>query len=283
MGQIVAGIFCVFILSFFLNMQASMAQVPEKDRNTSRALPTDALSHAHISGFISKSVHNEIEPLELEIESMAGNSNRSISESLLADVRRGPNEWLVNPHCRVKIRCKDGTLHADKGSIVLLLQRSGHTAIYNLHEHHSHSIYFEMDDHTRIAIPMASELFIAKSHDELTKVLAHCPVARRRIKIEHDSETHCIATSEVKPVDIIRSIHLLCESRKDARFVADKKLKDQLIKSAACVSVVSAFHGPYHRYITGQKEMVPAIHPDTLQEITTSSQHPSKGGYSSAI
>lgn len=282
MGKIIAGFFCAISFPLLLSTQGThAAEKQEKGTAGNRFLPVNALSHASLSEFINKSVCTDVEPLQLIIEA-GGSRERCLAESLLADVRRAPNEWLVIPHQRVKIKCKEGTIHADKESILLISQGAGYMAIHNLHEHHFHSIYFEIDN-ARIPITMASELLIAKSPDELTKLLARCPLARRRLKIEHNSAAQCIATSEVKMVDLLKRSKILTELRADNQFEADKKLKDQLIKSAACVSVVSAFHGPYHRFITGEKELVPAVHPDTIHEISNSSQHPSKGGCASAL
>lgn len=279
MAKITLLLFGAISLCGFLSSSATFAGEITQKKNAQYLISSIHPPETVLFGLTQKSADTDAEPLELRIE-YAGCSGLHLEESLLADIRRKRNEWLIIPHKPLKIISKVGTIVADKDCVLLISQGSDYLAIHNLHEHHLHSIHFEIET-ARFHISMASELLIAKSPDELTNLLAHCPVARRRVHIEQHGKDKCVATSEVKMVDIIKKSKLLAElgNRSDV----DRKLKEQLIKSAACVSIVSAFHGPYHRYISGEKVMVPAIHSETIQEITTSSQHPSKGGYSSSI
>lgn len=162
-----------------------------------------------------------------------------VSQDEQGGISLASGDMLVTAYDRTCLEFGGCRILLEPDTIALISKENGVLKIRNLHDAGRKSLSCDVDGKC-LAIAPGQELLL--SHDDFGKV--HDSVGRRLVQ-EIELDGWKARTSEVSLVSLVAQEALLgkvMQSKHDYH----KIIQDKIMKTAACLTVVTSDHGPYH-------------------------------------
>lgn len=187
------------------------------------------------------------------------------------------SDRLIHATKQSEYALPDCLLKLKRRALVLVCNGDGWTAVHNIHDDCKSGVIVVVDG-VELPLAIGEEIIFASNSAKLVNLLAACPIGRRNLQM-YELPDGAVAMCEARFTDLVKFNSLLsnfCRSNHPVH----RGLSQKAFKTAACKMIASAYKGPYHKFVLGEKrEPVHALTPEVLQEMQTLAKHPCKGGF----
>jgi hypothetical protein len=222
------------------NKSAPNCPLPQR---TSSLPPSPLQPVAFRSAGSTAAIPDQIETLTTgdAVVKHSGTAQVHIESSGVVKVDSG--EVLIGAKGDTLVAANNALLKLTSGTLSLITVADGLVRVRNLYEENGTSIQaFVGQKHLSIA--SGEEILLADSHGTLTKEMKRDHIGRRSIKSFEVTPTQTVSRSDVSLISLINNSQLLRAIVHSNR-PSDKDVSNNVLKMAACLSLITARKGPY--------------------------------------
>lgn len=158
--------------------------------------------------------------------------------------RLARGEAVITPDEKLHVEAGPATLEIAAGSIVNISNDEGVVKVRNVFENHGASIKIIVDGRS-INLSAGQEAVISRLHRDIIESMVADGIARRAIRYDKVGDGYTIATSEFSLVSAFNNNELTRSLVTGEE--ADAKLRNKMLKMAACLQQVTAARGAYQQ------------------------------------
>jgi len=188
--------------------------------------------------------HRQIVTYEHGIGSVRhdGQALLTFLESGIVNLQDG--EILVASSKQIMIEAGDFWVTLAPGTIAAVFRHSGTVSVRTLHDSRGNSTRVYAGGNEIARISAGQEVVTATDGPALSTAISRIPVGRRRMELLTGNGSQIAARCDVSPLSVIQNSSVLTNLMHSSRN-SDRAIVENVLKTAACLQMVSGHHGAY--------------------------------------